>query len=99
MTARHQTRFEAEDLVLAVEVVSPESESRDRDTKPHKYAQAGIQHFWLVEMAGKRELPMVRTFLLNPVTKTYDSVGTYTKRLTVDDPYFIDIDLTEIERL
>lgn len=48
MTARHQTRFEAEDLVLAVEVVSPESESRDRDTKPHKYAQAGIQHFWLV---------------------------------------------------
>ena len=99
VTARHQTRFEADDLVLAVEVISPESESRDRDTKPHKYARAGIQHFWLVEMAGKRELPMVRTFLLNPVTKTYDSVGTYTKRLTVDDPYFTDIDLTEIERL
>jgi Uma2 family endonuclease len=40
-----QTRYEAADVVLAVEVVSPDSEERDRDTKPHKYARAGIPYF------------------------------------------------------
>lgn len=35
-----QTRYQASDVLLAVEVVSPDSEARDRDTKPHKYAGA-----------------------------------------------------------
>ncbi|MGW4644656.1 Uma2 family endonuclease [Sphaerisporangium sp. NPDC004334] len=43
------TAYRAEDLVLAVEVVSPESEERDRKRKPSLYAGAGIPHFWLVE--------------------------------------------------
>ncbi|GGL73891.1 hypothetical protein GCM10010129_16920 [Streptomyces fumigatiscleroticus] len=37
-----QTRYPAEDVVLTVEVVSAESVSRDRETKPLKYARAGI---------------------------------------------------------
>ncbi|MBA0054277.1 Uma2 family endonuclease [Streptomyces sp. AJS327] len=96
---RRQTRFDAADVVLAVEVVSPDSEARDRDTKPHKYARAGIPHFWLVEMAGEREIPLVRTYLLNPVSRAYDPTGTHTKHLTVDDPFHVDVDLTAIERL
>ena len=37
-------------VMLAVEVVSPESEARDRHRhrKPQLYAHAGIPHFWLV---------------------------------------------------
>lgn len=44
-----QTRFPAEAVVLAIEVVSPDSVGRDRETKPLKYARAGIVHFWRVE--------------------------------------------------
>jgi Uma2 family endonuclease len=36
-------------VVLAVEIVSPGSESDDRILKPRQYAQAGIEHYWRVE--------------------------------------------------
>jgi Uma2 family endonuclease len=35
-------------VVLAVEVVSPDSENRDRARKPQLYAEAGIPHFWRI---------------------------------------------------
>jgi Uma2 family endonuclease len=38
-----------EQVVLAVEVVSPGSESTDRLVKPVEYAMAGIPHYWRVE--------------------------------------------------
>ncbi|MFI5650733.1 Uma2 family endonuclease [Streptomyces anulatus] len=94
-----QTRYEAADVLLAVEVVSPDSEDRDRDTKPHKYAAAGIQHFWLVEMAGENDRPMVITYELDPVNKTYVSTGVHHDRLKLSAPYDIDIDLTSIDDL
>ena len=49
-----QTYYRAEDVVLAVEVISPDSERRDRDRKPTLYAEAGITHFWLVENQSGR---------------------------------------------
>ncbi|QYA95508.1 Uma2 family endonuclease [Streptomyces anulatus] len=94
-----QTRYQAADVLLAVEVVSPDSEDRDRDTKPHKYAAAGIQHFWLVEMAGENDRPMVITYELDPVNKTYVSTGVHHDRLKLSAPYDIDIDLTSIDDL
>ncbi|MFD4028198.1 Uma2 family endonuclease [Streptomyces sp. NPDC058576] len=94
-----QTRYEAADVLLAVEVVSPDSEDRDRDTKPHKYAAAGIKHFWLVEMAGENDRPMVITYELDPVNKTYVSTGVHHDRLKLSAPYDIDIDLTSIDEL
>ena len=38
-----------EDVVLAVEVVSPSSVTTDRVTKPTQYAAVGIDHYWRVE--------------------------------------------------
>lgn len=96
---QRQTRYEAADVLLAVEVVSPDSEDRDRDTKPHKYAAAGIQHFWLVEMAGENDHPMVITYELDPVNKTYVSTGVHHDRLKLSAPYDIDIDLTSVDEL
>ncbi|MFF5013480.1 Uma2 family endonuclease [Streptomyces sp. NPDC001165] len=89
-----QTRYKAADVVLAVEVVSPESEERDHDTKPRKYAAAGIQHFWLVEMTVTNPRPVVRVYELDPVTKAYGLTGTYHDRLKIGVPYDIDIDIT-----
>jgi Uma2 family endonuclease len=94
VTGREQTRFPVADVLLAVEVVSPDSEARDHDTKPHKYAAAGIPHFWLVEMSGSDHHPVVRTYELDPLTKTYALTGTHRDRLKLDVPYDIDIDIT-----
>ncbi|MFF9507095.1 Uma2 family endonuclease [Streptomyces sp. NPDC014724] len=94
-----QTRYEAADVLLAVEVVSPDSEDRDRDTKPHKYAAAGIPHFWRVEMSGEHDQPVVWTYECDEVTKKYVSTGVHRDRLKLSAPYDIDIDLTAIDQL
>jgi Uma2 family endonuclease len=99
VTSRRQTRFEAKDVVLAVEVVSPESAERDRDTKPHKYAGAGIPHFWRVEMKGDDDHPVVYVYELDTVTRSYVATGVHHERLKLSVPFTIDIDLTEIDRL
>ncbi|MFF7143394.1 Uma2 family endonuclease [Streptomyces nodosus] len=99
VTSRSQTFFHASDVVLAVEVVSPESRSRDRDTKPRKYAAAGIEHFWLVEMVGEEERPVVYVYERDPVTETYTVTGIHHDRLKLSVPFDIDIDLTEIDTL
>nr|WP_245659201.1 Uma2 family endonuclease [Streptomyces ochraceiscleroticus] len=96
---RRQTRYEPADVVLAVEVVSPDSEARDRDSKPGKYAAAGIPHFWLVEMAGEKDHPAVHTYELDPVTKAYGLTGIHHERLKVTVPFTIDIDLAEVDHL
>ncbi|MFE7620547.1 Uma2 family endonuclease [Streptomyces sp. NPDC057496] len=99
VTDRRQTRYEAADVLLAVEVVSPDSEDRDRDTKPHKYAAAGIPHFWRVEMDGEHDRPVVWTYECDAVTRTYAPTGVHRDRLKLSVPYDIDIDLTAIDRL
>ena len=40
-----------EDVLLAVEVMSPGSVSNDRVAKPALYARAGIPHYWRIELA------------------------------------------------
>jgi Uma2 family endonuclease len=96
--SEEQTRYDAADVVLAVEVVSPDSEDRDRDAKPRKYAAAGIPHFWLVEKeAGRR--PVVHTYELDPVTKSYAITGIHHERLKLTVPFTIDIDLTQIDHM
>ncbi|MHA7957495.1 Uma2 family endonuclease [Streptomyces sp. L500] len=92
----NQTWYQSRDVLLAVEVVSPSSESRDRDTKPHKYAAAGIPHFWRVEMAG--ELPVVHVFELDKEARAYVPTGIYRDALKLTVPFDIDIDLTEIDQ-
>ncbi|WP_282692901.1 Uma2 family endonuclease [Streptomyces sp. CC208A] len=94
-----QTSYPVADVVLAVEVVSPESEARDRDTKPSKYAAAGIEHFWLVEMEGEDDHAVVHVYELDPVTKTYACTGIHRDRLKLSAPFPIDIDLTEIDEM
>ncbi|MER6104715.1 Uma2 family endonuclease [Streptomyces sp. NPDC001832] len=94
VTGPDLTRFQAADVLLAVEVVSPDSEARDRDAKPQKYAAAGIPNFWLVEMTGTDQHPVVRVYELDPVSKTYALTGIHHDRLKTGVPFPIDIDIT-----
>ena len=59
----------ADAVSLVVEIVSPGSTTRDRHEKPHLYAEAGIPHFWRVELGTFRgrteELPVVFAYTLN----------------------------------
>ncbi|MEU6416340.1 Uma2 family endonuclease [Streptomyces spiralis] len=96
VTGLEQTRFQAEDVLLAVEVVSPDSESRDRTTKPQKYAAAGIPNFWRVEQDGTTGGPIIHVYELEPLSNSYVHMGMHRERIKVDKPYPIDIDLTAI---
>ncbi|SDG33812.1 Endonuclease, Uma2 family (restriction endonuclease fold) [Sinosporangium album] len=95
VTGKTQTAFQAEDVVLAVEVVSPDSEVRDRERKPQIYARAGIQHFWRVENVSG--YPTVYVYELDPATQAYVPTGIYHAKLQLLVPFSIDIDLTEID--
>lgn len=84
------------DVRLVVEVVSPESEDRDRLTKPQRYAQAGIPHFWRVE--ENDGLPVVYVYELDPATSAYAITGIHHARLTLKVPFPVDIDLENLPR-
>lgn len=88
------TYYFAEDLVLAIEVVSPDSEERDRETKPMKYANAGIPHYWRTEQGDGTVV--VYVYEIDPATRRYVATGIFHDRLKISVPFPIDIDLTTI---
>ncbi|MFE3451093.1 Uma2 family endonuclease [Nonomuraea sp. NPDC059194] len=94
---RDTTFFEAEDVLLVVEVESPDSEERDRKRKPLLYAEAGIKHFWRVENDANRTV--VYVYQLDPATSVYALTGIHHDRLKLTVPFDLDIDLTEIDQL
>lgn len=91
------TAYPPEAVELAVEVVSPDSEERDRERKPQLYAGAGIPHFWRIEEDAGR--PVVYVYELDPATKGYALTGIHRERLKTTAPFDIDIDLAEIDRM
>jgi Uma2 family endonuclease len=47
---QNPARVEAADVLLAVEIVSPGTGRTDRVTKLKEYADAGIGHYWIVDL-------------------------------------------------
>ncbi|MFF8882565.1 Uma2 family endonuclease [Streptomyces flaveolus] len=94
-TETAQTRFPATAVLLAVEVVSADSVSRDRETKPLKYARAKIPHYWRVE--SEKGLAVVHAFELEPTTGAYTSVGIFREHMKLDAPFPAALDLTAIK--
>ncbi|MGF1431891.1 Uma2 family endonuclease [Kitasatospora sp. LaBMicrA B282] len=86
------TWIKAEDVLLVVEVVSEESQERDREVKPRKYAAAGIRYFWRVE--SNDGSPVVYTYERDPATNSYVPTGIFHDRLTVEHPFPLDVALT-----
>ncbi|WP_442806749.1 Uma2 family endonuclease [Streptomyces sp. NBC_01750] len=90
-----QTRLPADSVVLAIEVVSTDSVTRDRETKPVKYARAEIPHYWRVEDVDGRAV--VHVFELEPATGAYTSTGIFHDRMKVSVPFPVDLDLAQIK--
>jgi Uma2 family endonuclease len=94
--AEPSTHYWPEDVLLAIEAVSPDSEDRDRDTKPRKYAAAGIRHHWRVERDGDKTV--VYVYERDPALGAYTPIGIFHDRLTVSAPFPMDLDLTAVDR-
>jgi Uma2 family endonuclease len=92
-----ETWYPASAVLLAIEVVSPDSQVRDRDRKPQLYARAGIQHFWRVEEAEGKAV--VYVFELDPATATYALAGIHHEKLSLTVPFGIEIDLSTVHSL
>lgn len=74
-----RTSFAAAEVALVVEVVSAESEDRDRRYKPTLYAEAGIPHMLRVE--DEQGLPVIHTFERDDTTGAYVATGIHRDRL------------------
>jgi Uma2 family endonuclease len=87
-----RTAFLPTEVMLAVEVVSPESEHRDRTVKLRKYAEASIRHYWLVEEEDNQ--PVVHVYELDVPTGAYAPAGIFRDRIEHPVPFPVDINLT-----
>jgi Uma2 family endonuclease len=86
-----RTWFAPEDVQLVVEVVSPESAHRDRTVKLHKYADAGIPHYWCIE--DEDGTPVVHVYELDRPTSAYAPAGIFRHSLKRPVPFDITLDL------
>ncbi|MFI1911975.1 Uma2 family endonuclease [Nocardia sp. NPDC020380] len=91
-----RTQFLPEQVLLLVEVVSDESMERDRETKPFKYARAGIPHYWRVEDEDGK--PAIHSYELDATTRFYVPTGIHRGTLAVTVPLTIEIDLLGLAR-
>ncbi|MEV7773292.1 Uma2 family endonuclease [Kitasatospora sp. NPDC086791] len=86
-----RTRYAPADVLLVVEVVSPESAHRDRTVKVRKYAEAGIPHYWIVEDEAGR--PVVHVYELDRATNAYAPAGIFRGTLERPVPFPVTVDL------
>jgi Uma2 family endonuclease len=87
-------RLEAADVLLAVEIVSPGSRNIDLHLKPFEYAEAGIPHYWVVDLDPPA--PSITVYGLGAPGDGYVESQTATGELVVRDPFAMQIDIEEL---
>lgn len=80
---------DADALWLVVEIVSPGNGRMDRKVKPGLYAEAGIPHFWRLELEPAPSLVVMRLDGGRYVERTTALPGTVT---TLATPFLLDVD-------
>jgi Uma2 family endonuclease len=91
--ASRNAKFMADEVVLAVEILSPSSQSMDRVMKPALYAKAGIPFYWLVELSGTFT---IHTHKLEFDNEIYRPTGSFTDTVKLDEPWGIEIPLARL---
>ncbi|MFC3991861.1 Uma2 family endonuclease [Actinoplanes siamensis] len=87
-----RTFFTPDQVLLVIEVVSPESAHRDRTVKLRKYAESGIANYWIVEEEDDGA-PVVHTYELDGPTRSYVPTGIHRGKLRIPVPFAIELDL------
>lgn len=79
----------ASEVRLVVEIISPGSKRIDNVVKHGEYADAGIPHYWIVDLD-----PPISLHAWHLAGEFgYQDSGTFTGRFTLLDPVKVDIDL------
>ncbi|WP_327289214.1 Uma2 family endonuclease [Streptomyces sp. NBC_01198] len=91
-----RTSFLPGDVALVVEVVSAESQDRDRRYKPGLYAEAGIRHLWRIE--DEQGLPVIHTYGLDDTARAYVATGVHRARLATTVPFPLDLAPADLAR-
>jgi len=91
--SRHARCYAPQEVVLAVEIVSPTSQIMDRIAKPALYAKAGIPYYWLVETEGGLT---VHTYKLEFEDEVYQPSGTFSDAIKIDHPWRIEIPMSRL---
>jgi Uma2 family endonuclease len=89
-----QARARPEEVLVAIEIISPGSRNVDLRLKPFEYADAGIAHYWVVDLD-----PPARTitvFGLAAPGDGYAESQTASDALTVVEPFDLYIDIAAL---
>lgn len=90
-SALHKKLAAPADVLLAVEVMSPSSVSNDRVSKPAQYADAGMPHYWRVELEDQPVL-----FTYSPDGDVYRETGRFTVDVSLTEPVELTFSLREL---
>ncbi|MDN5861674.1 MAG: Uma2 family endonuclease [Pseudonocardia sp.] len=86
-----EQRIRATDALLAIEIISPGSRNVDLHLKPFEYADAGIPHYWVVDLDPPA--PSITVFGLGAPGDGYRESQTATGELVVAEPFPLRIDI------
>jgi Uma2 family endonuclease len=86
-----ENRVEAEEVLLAVEIISPGSRKIDTHLKPFEYSEAGIPHYWVVDLDPP--VPSITVYGLGAPDDGYVESQTATGVLIVQEPFEMRIDI------
>jgi Uma2 family endonuclease len=78
-------------VLIAVEVISPGSRRKDTLVKPMEYAEAGIPHYWVIDLE-----PPARLTAHVLVDGRYQEAQTVTDEFTTLDPFPLHIDVSAL---
>ncbi len=82
----------AEEAVLIVEILSPGSVRTDQIIKRGEYADAGIGHYWIIDL----DPPASLTACHLAAGLGYQAAGEITNVLSTDEPFQVRLDLTAL---
>lgn len=91
-----QSWFPPEVVELAIEVVSEESEVRDRERKPELYARAGVPFYWRIEQDGDDAVVYEYEKDSASSSGAYGRPRIHRKTLRTSVPIKLEFDLTDI---
>jgi Uma2 family endonuclease len=87
------SHFPPDQVLLAVEIVSPGSKKMDRVRKPSLYAEARIPCFWRIETDPGI---VVHVHRLAPDGAVYKQLGSFPDVVQIDEPWEIELPIAAI---
>jgi Uma2 family endonuclease len=87
-------RATADEVLLAVEIISPGSQRIDTLVKPVEYAKAGIPHYWVIDL--DEPLSLAAYHLAGDFG--YQEAPAVTGMFETSEPFSLQVDLTELPR-